>query len=77
MAAADEVLGASSWVGESVITGVTDSETIEEYKATPGRLPPDGAEQRHYEEMNGADFARTVAKAIREGTGRDLIRSFA
>eukprot|EP00969_Alexandrium_andersonii_P266296 11769810-Alexandrium_andersonii.AAC.1 len=79
MAAADEVLGVSSGPGggESAVAGVTVSEALEEYKATPGRLPSDGAEQRHFEEMNGADFVRTVAKAIREGTGRELIRSFA
>eukprot|EP00969_Alexandrium_andersonii_P165100 7297257-Alexandrium_andersonii.AAC.1 len=77
MAAAFEVLGQGSDGGEPAFAGVAAAESLAGYTTPAGRAPPDGAEQRRYDELAYADFIRVAQQAMTENKAKMLIRSFA
>eukprot|EP00969_Alexandrium_andersonii_P131335 5807442-Alexandrium_andersonii.AAC.1 len=77
MAAVYEVLGQGSSSGEPAFAGVADAESLAGYSTPAGRAPPDGAEQRHFDELSRADFVRVVHQATTENKAKALSRSFA
>eukprot|EP00969_Alexandrium_andersonii_P269805 11925305-Alexandrium_andersonii.AAC.1 len=63
MAAAPGMPSKGSGVSELAFAGVVDADPLARYSAPPGRAPPDGAEQRHFDELSVADFVRVANKA--------------